>query len=107
MFSKRATSNSAFTSGYAADQTVAFPIAHNEGCYLADDDDLRRRDDEDRIAFCFVDAVNGSADRIAGVLSENRRVLGLMPHPENAVDLACGGTDGAALFAGALQGLAA
>ena len=101
------TAASPFTGGYAADQTVAFPIAHNEGCYLAQDEDLKRLADEDRIAFRYVDDVNGSAGRIAGVLSENRRVLGLMPHPENAVDPACGGTDGAALFSGALAALAA
>ncbi|HVL21092.1 MAG TPA: phosphoribosylformylglycinamidine synthase subunit PurQ, partial [Amaricoccus sp.] len=55
---------------------------------------------EDRVAFRYAENPNGSADSIAGILSPNRRVLGLMPHPERAVDPAHGGTDGARLFAG-------
>ncbi|MEM8539161.1 MAG: phosphoribosylformylglycinamidine synthase subunit PurQ, partial [Pseudomonadota bacterium] len=54
----------------------------------------------DRIAFRYSDNPNGSVDDIAGILSENRRVLGLMPHPERAVDTGHGGTDGQALFRG-------
>ena len=66
---------------------------------------LARLAAEDRIAFRYADNPNGSADDIAGILSENRRVLGLMPHPERAIDPVLGGTDGATLFtalAGAL-----
>ncbi|MYI67248.1 MAG: phosphoribosylformylglycinamidine synthase subunit PurQ, partial [Boseongicola sp. SB0673_bin_14] len=53
---------------------------------------------EDRIAFRYKSDINGSADRIAGILSRNRRVLGLMPHPERAADPVLGLTDGAVLF---------
>lgn len=96
-----ATTNSAFTSGYSDGQAVQYPIAHHDGNYTADSDLLARLQGEDRIAFRYVDNPNGSSDDIAGVLSDNRRVLGLMPHPERAVDPAHGGTDGATMFASA------
>ncbi len=93
-----ATTDSAFTSGYQAGQAVQYPVAHHDGNYNADPDLLARLNSEDRVAFRYIDNTNGSNDDIAGVLSKNRRVLGLMPHPERAVDAAHGGTDGAALF---------
>mgnify|MGYP001793310324 FL=1 len=96
------TSASAFTEGYNAGDTVGFPIAHHDGNYTADADTLARLDGEDRVAFRYTDNPNGSIASIAGVLSENRRVLGLMPHPERAVEEAHGGTDGQALFRGLL-----
>lgn len=98
-----ATSDSAFTSGYSAGQRVQFPVAHHDGNYTAEPELLTRLNGEDRVAFRYTDNPNGSSDDIAGVLSENRRVLGLMPHPERAVDAAHGGTDGVAMF-GALVG---
>ncbi|MDH5798369.1 MAG: phosphoribosylformylglycinamidine synthase subunit PurQ [Paracoccaceae bacterium] len=93
------TSASAFTSGYDKGQIVHFPIAHHDGNYTADADTVARLNGEDRVAFRYCDNPNGSVENIAGVLSENRRVLGMMPHPERAVDGAHGGTDGVALFA--------
>lgn len=100
-----ATTDSPFTAGYAPEKEVMFPIAHHDGNYTADAETLARLAAEDRIAFRYADNPNGSADDIAGILSENRRVLGLMPHPERAIDPVLGGTDGATLFtalAGAL-----
>lgn len=91
---------SVFTRGYAPGQEIVLPVAHHDGCYTADDETLARLEDEDRIAFRYRDAVNGSARDIAGILSGNRRVLGMMPHPERAVDPRVRGTDGAALFRG-------
>jgi len=99
------TSNSAFTEGYNAGDTVHFPIAHHDGNYTADPETLAKLQGEDRIAFTYGDNPNGSIGDIAGILSDNRRVLGMMPHPERAADIGHGGTDGAALFralAGAL-----
>ncbi len=93
------TSDSAFTSGYSAGQTVQFPVAHHDGNYTADAELLKRLNGEDRVAFRYVNNPNGSSDDIAGVLSKNRRVLGLMPHPERAVDGAHGGVDGGGMFA--------
>ena len=94
------TSASAYTEGYNAGDTVGFPIAHHDGNYVVNPEGLAALENEDRIAFRYVDNPNGSVGDIAGVLSENRRVLGMMPHPERAVDLGHGGTDGQALFRG-------
>lgn len=93
-----ATADSAFTRGYDAGARIDIPIAHHDGNYLADPDLLQRLKAEDRVAFRYLDNPNGSSDDIAGVLSANRRVLGMMPHPERAVDPAQGGTDGSRLF---------
>ncbi len=93
------TAQSAFTAGYAAGRIVRFPVAHHDGNYVADAELVARLDAEDRVAFRYTENPNGSAGDIAGVLSENRRVLGLMPHPERAVDPRTGGDDGGALFA--------
>ena len=103
------TTDSPFTSAYGNQHLVTYPIAHHDGCYVADDTTLSRLRDDDRVAFRYVDAdgvptadanPNGSIDNIAGILSENRRVLGMMPHPERLADPALGGDDGAELFAG-------
>ncbi|MDX8348847.1 phosphoribosylformylglycinamidine synthase subunit PurQ [Cognatiyoonia sp. IB215446] len=96
------TSVSAFTEGYNAGDIVGFPVAHHDGNYTADAETLATLEGEDRIAFRYTDNPNGSLADIAGLLSENRRVLGLMPHPERAVDAGHGGTDGQALFRGLL-----
>ena len=100
-----ATTDSAFTSAYEKDQTVTYPIAHHDGNYVADDDLVARLRGEDRVAYTYVDNPNGSAADIAGILSANRRVLGLMPHPERAADPAHGCTDGAPVFAGLASGV--
>ena len=100
------TSNSAFTEGYNAGDSVNFPVAHHDGNYTIDPDGLKQLQDQDRIAFTYADNPNGSVADIAGVLSENRRVLGLMPHPERVVDLGHGGTDGQALFRGLIAQVA-
>ena len=92
------TSDSAFTQGYNAGDIIQIPIAHHDGNYFADDDTITRLRDEDRVAFSYTDKPNGSRGDIAGILSHNRRVLGMMPHPERAADEAHGGTDGTALF---------
>lgn len=94
-----ATTSSDFTSGYTDGQQVVFPVAHHDGNYVVTDDTLAALNAEDRVAFRYAEDLNGSRDRIAGVLSKNRRVLGLMPHPERAADEALGMTDGTVLFA--------
>jgi phosphoribosylformylglycinamidine synthase subunit PurQ / glutaminase len=92
------TADSAYTAGWTAGQGIALPIAHHDGNYTADAETVARLTQEGRVAFRYRANPNGSMGDIAGVLSENRRVLGLMPHPERAIDPALGGTDGAALF---------
>lgn len=97
------TTDSPYTAGYAPGAAITLPVAHHDGNYQAPEAVLDRLDGEDRVAFRYRDNPNGSARAIAGILSENRRVLGLMPHPERAIDpghAASGGsTDGRALFA--------
>jgi len=92
------TADSAFTTGYQAGQRITVPIAHHDGNYYADAQTLQQLQAEDRIAFRYAENPNGSVGDIAGILSENRRVLGMMPHPERMAEAAHGGTDGAAMF---------
>ena len=92
-----ATGDSAFTSGYGAGARIAVPIAHHDGNYTADAATLDRLEGEGRVAFRYVQNPNGSARDIAGILSPNRRVLGMMPHPERRCEPAHGGSDGAGL----------
>ena len=94
------TSQSLFTRLYDKNEEIRIPIAHHDGNYRASDADLDRLSGEDRIAFTYTDNPNGSVKDIAGILSENRRVLGMMPHPERLADPILGGTDGARFFAG-------
>ena len=101
-----ATTESAFTAGYAKGAKIAVPVAHHDGNYTIDAEGLAQLQAEDRIAFTYSQNPNGAVADIAGVLSANRRVLGMMPHPERVVDAAAGGTDGAALFAALMGGMA-
>lgn len=100
------TSDSAFTQGYNAGDVLNIPIAHHDGNYYADEATLAALKGEGRIAFTYTDNPNGSQYDIAGILSDNRRVLGMMPHPERAADPAHGGTDGKQMFAGLMDQLA-
>lgn len=92
------TSASAYTEGYNAGDVLNIPIAHHDGNYVADDETIAQLQGEDRVAFTYTQNPNGAKADIAGILSENRRVLGMMPHPERAADPVHGGTDGQALF---------
>ena len=96
-----------FTSAYRPGQVIDVCVAHGEGNYFADSETLARLEGEGRVAFRYCDADgtitveanrNGSLNAIAGVLSEKRTVLGMMPHPENFVEDLIGGTDGRGLF---------
>lgn len=92
------TSDSAFTGDWAKGDVINVPIAHHDGNYNADADTIARLQGEDRVAFTYTDNPNGSAQDIAGILSENRRVLGMMPHPERASDAGHGSVEGTPLF---------
>ncbi len=104
-----------FTRGWAEGDVFQAPMAHGDGNYFADTATLDRLEGEGRVAFRYASAAgavlaeapNGSARSIAGVLSGNGRVLGLMPHAEDLVDPLCGGVDGRPLFAGLAEVLAA
>ena len=101
------TSQSLFTAGYEAGEIVHFPVAHHDGNYQADETTLDRLEGDGRVAFRYLDEVNGSARRIAGILNDAGNVLGLMPHPERVVEPAHGRTDGRRLFEGLLERVAA
>jgi phosphoribosylformylglycinamidine synthase len=101
------TSQSLFTARYEAGQTIHLPVAHHEGNFFADPATLDRLEGDGRIAFRYDDEVNGSQRGIAGVLNEAGNVLGMMPHPERAIEPELGGSDGRALFESAVGALAA
>jgi phosphoribosylformylglycinamidine synthase len=96
-------SQSAFTARYSAGEEIILPVAHHDGNYQADSETLDRLEGEGRVAFRYADECNGSARSIAGILNPAGNVLGLMPHPERAVEDAHGRTDGRRLFEGLLE----
>ncbi len=108
--------DTAFTRHYQRGQVFRAPMAHGDGNYFADPATLDRLEGEGLVALRYATPAgevvsaanpNGSARGIAGILSPNLRVLGLMPHPEDLVDPLMGGTDGLPLFAGMVEALAA
>ena len=103
---------SPFTSGLATNKRLIIPIAHNEGNYFAEPDELNRLESHGQIAFRYTDSrtigppnPNGAARDIAGVISRNGRVLGMMPHPERAMSDLHGGADGAYFLRKSLEAL--
>ncbi|MEE9271981.1 MAG: phosphoribosylformylglycinamidine synthase subunit PurQ [Robiginitomaculum sp.] len=97
--------NSMFTKAYKDTSEVVFPIAHFDGNYFADDETLRRLRKSGQIVFKYKDNPNGSANDIAGICNEMGNVLGMMPHPERAVDPVHGGTDGVLLFKSVMESI--
>lgn len=98
---------SPFTEGYAGADQIRIPVAHHDGCYYAEEALLDRLEGEGRIAFTYAEGSNpnGSVRDVAGVLSENGRVLGLMPHPERAVEPYHPSADGLIMFRTLLERL--
>lgn len=110
------TSNSPFTNQLERGQVLEVPIGHMEGNYFCTPEDLARLEAEDRIAFRYSTPEgaitpeanpNGSLGNIAGILSENRNVLGMMPHPDRSSEQLLGSADGWKIFASMLSALAA
>jgi phosphoribosylformylglycinamidine synthase len=91
-------SRSLFTSAYSDDQSIHIPIAHGEGNYYCDAETYQRLKSRGQILFEYVDNPNGSAYNIAGISNERGNVMGMMPHPERAVEVLLGNTDGLPLF---------
>lgn len=104
-----ANASTAFTGAYAKGQIIRCPIAHHDGNYFADVETLKRIEDQQQVVFRYAEGTNpnGSLNDIAGVINERGNVLGMMPHPENLIEAAHGGSDGRALFASALDVIAA
>lgn len=90
----------AFTSTYQQGQVIRCPVAHHDGNYFADTDTLARIEGNGQVVFRYADGTNpnGSINDIAGIVNDAGNVLGLMPHPENLIEAAHGGSDGRALF---------
>lgn len=108
--------STSFTNQYDRNDVLSIPIAHGEGRFTADPGTLRALEDDDRVVFRYVDArdrsaadanPNGSMNDIAGIVSSGGNVLGMMPHPERAVDAMLGSTDGLPLFESILSRVAA
>ena len=100
-----ANSQSLFTAGYEQGETIHLPVAHHDGNYFADEETLDRLEGEGRVAFRYGENCNGSQRAIAGVLNAQGNVLGMMPHPERAIEPELGGSDGRVLFESAVEGL--
>jgi phosphoribosylformylglycinamidine synthase len=99
------TGNSPFTGKVGKGSLVHVPIAHGEGCYVADEKTLDQLEAEDRIAFRYTANPNGSMRDIAGILSEGRNVMGMMPHPERASDALLGNVEGRAILESMLSSI--
>ena len=100
-----ANANTAFTRNYAPGQVIRCPVAHHDGNYFADEKTLDRLEGSGQVVFRYADGTNpnGSINDIAGIFNEHRNVLGLMPHPENLIEAAHGGSHGRPLFSALLQ----
>ena len=94
---------SLFTARYKQSEAISIPVAHHDGNYQADAETLDRLEGEGRVAFRYAESVNGSARQIAGIINDAGNVLGMMPHPERAIEPAHGNLDGRRLFEGLLE----
>ena len=94
-----------FTGHYRVGEVIRCPVAHHDGNYFADEETLKRLRDGGQVVFRYANGTNpnGSVDDIAGIVNDRGNVLGMMPHPENLIEEAHGGTDGRALFTSALN----
>jgi phosphoribosylformylglycinamidine synthase subunit PurQ / glutaminase len=88
------TTDSPFTREAVKGQLLRLPVAHGEGCYVADEKTLDQLEAEDRVTLRYLEDTNGSMRAIAGILSRERNVMGMMPHPERAADRLLGNMDG-------------
>lgn len=110
------TSDTLFTRTVEKGEILQLPVAHGEGNYVTNNDQLKELQDNDQIVFRYCNRkgettreanINGSIDHIAGICNQQRNVLGMMPHPERAVESILGSDDGKRIFESVLQELAA
>jgi len=94
-----------FTSHYEQGQVIPCPVAHHDGNFFAEADDLKRIEDNAQVAFRYADNTNpnGSINNIAGIINEAGNILGMMPHPENLIEADHGGQFGRGIFESALN----
>ncbi|QGQ44138.1 phosphoribosylformylglycinamidine synthase subunit PurQ [Metabacillus sediminilitoris] len=95
---KVVNNETSFTSAYQKDEVISVPIAHGEGNYYCDEETLQTLKENNQIVFTYETNPNGSLIDIAGITNERGNVLGMMPHPERAVDELLGSADGLKLF---------
>lgn len=109
------STQSIYTSSLQKDQLLTIPVSHGEGNYYIDNDGLKELQDNDQVLFRYVNAhgettpeanINGSIDNIAGITNKHKNVLGMMPHPERAMERLLGKEDGKHIFESILQALA-
>ncbi len=109
------STQSIYTSSLQKDQLLTIPVSHGEGNYYIDNDGLKELQDNDQVLFRYVNAhgettpeanINGSIDNIAGITNKHKNVLGMMPHPERAMERLLGKEDGKYIFESILQALA-
>ena len=100
------TTNSSFTAAAQKGQRLMMPVAHGEGCYIADDRTLDQLEAEDRVVLRYIENPNGSMRDIAGILNEQRNVMGLMPHPERVTEPLMGSSDGRVIFQSMISSVA-
>jgi phosphoribosylformylglycinamidine synthase subunit PurQ / glutaminase len=101
------STNSPFTHKAIPGQLLKLPVAHGEGCYVADESTLDQLEAEDRVVLRYLENPNGSMRNIAGIVNTERNVMGMMPHPERAADVLVGGTDGIVILQSMLAACAA
>ncbi len=97
------TCDTALTRGLAGGERLIIPIKHGEGNWFADDELFARLVADERIVFRYATDLNGARDRVAGVCNAERNVVGLMPHPEHAIDPLLGPVGGAPLLLGLIE----
>ena len=102
---KVASTHSIFTQDLCVGQRLEMPIAHRQGNFFASDDLVKKLQDDDQVAFTYDDNPNGSMGDIAGIINENRNVLGMMPHPERAAESILGSSDGLAIFESVIENI--
>src|SRR4029077_19596999 len=101
------TANNPLTCAATPGQLMKVPVAHGEGCYFADQRTLDALEAEDRVVMRYLDNPNGSLRDIAGICSERRNVMGMMPHPERASDPLLGSTDGRVILESMVRSMVA
>lgn len=99
----KVNNQTAFTSEYETDEIIQLPVAHGEGNYFCDDQTLQELKSNNQIVFTYAENINGSVANIAGITNKAGNVLGMMPHPERAMEALLGSEDGKRFFASMLK----
>lgn len=99
----KVNNQTAFTSEYETDEIIQLPVAHGEGNYFCDEQTLQELKANNQIVFTYAENINGSVANIAGITNKAGNVLGMMPHPERAMEALLGSEDGKRFFASMLK----